>query len=71
MVNLGAGNVNIAPLAVASAAPACNTGPCTTLNDLNFGNCGSQQMWISSSASNPGSNVNVTFIWPTARSFNK
>ncbi|MCF8296852.1 MAG: T9SS type A sorting domain-containing protein [Saprospiraceae bacterium] len=70
-VNTGTGNVNIAPLAVASASPACNTGACSTLNDLNFGTCGSQQMWITSSASNPGSSVNVTFIWPTAKSFNK
>ena len=66
----GAGG-NIAPLAVASASPACNTGPCSTLNDLNFGTCGSQQMWITSSANNPGSSVNVTFVWPTAKLINK
>jgi len=66
----GAG-VNIAPLAVASASPACNTGACSTLNDLNFGTCGTQQTWITSSASNPGSAVNVTFVWPTPHLINK
>ncbi|MBC8342854.1 MAG: T9SS type A sorting domain-containing protein, partial [Bacteroidetes bacterium] len=68
----GSGNVNIAPAAVASAS-TCNTGPCTTLNDLNFGSCGSQQMWISTSSppsSTPGVNY-MDFTWPTARSFNK
>lgn len=55
--------VNLAPAATASAAPACNLGPCTTLNDLNFGTCGSQQMWITSGATNPGSAVNITFTW--------
>ena len=62
---------NIAPLAGASASPSCNTGTCSTLNDLNFGTCGTQQMWITSSATNPGSTVNVTFIWPTAHIINK
>jgi len=55
--------VNLAPSATASAAPACNFGPCSTLNDLNFGTCGSQQMWITSGATNPGSAVNITFTW--------
>ena len=45
-INAGPSNLNIAPLAIASAS-TCNTGPCSTLNDLNFGTCGSQQMWIS------------------------
>ena len=40
---------NIAPLAVASAS-TCNTGPCSTLNDLDFGVCGTQSMWISTSS---------------------
>ncbi|MFN9518749.1 MAG: hypothetical protein ACK574_03350, partial [Bacteroidota bacterium] len=62
---------NIAPQATASAAPACNTGPCTTLNDLNFGTCGTQQMWITSNATNPGSAVNVTFIWGSVRGMNR
>lgn len=62
---------NVAPSATASAAPACNTGACSTLNDLNFGTCGSQQMWITSAASNPGSGVNITFVWPTTQVVNK
>lgn len=62
---------NVAPLATASAAPACNTGPCTTLNDNNLGTCGTQQMWITSAASNPGSAVNVTLTWPTMQVVNK
>ena len=61
---------NIAPLAVASAS-TCNTGACSTLNDLNLGTCGTQSIWITSSASNPGSNVFIQFIWPTAHTINK
>jgi hypothetical protein len=52
--------VNVAPLATASAS-TCNTGACSTLNDLNFGTCGTQQMWISSSATNPGSSIFIQF----------
>lgn len=63
--------INLAPLATASAAPACNTGACSTLNDLNFGSCGTQQMWITSNATNPGSAVNVTFTWPTVQVINR
>jgi hypothetical protein len=54
---------NIALLATFSAAPACNTGPCSSFNDLNFGTCGTQQVWITSGATNPGSSVNVTATW--------
>lgn len=61
---------NIAPNAVASAS-TCNTGPCTTLNDLNYGTCGSQSMWISTSSppsSTPGVNY-IDFVWPSAQTF--
>ncbi|MCF8296180.1 MAG: lamin tail domain-containing protein [Saprospiraceae bacterium] len=61
---------NIAPQAVASAS-TCNTGACSTLNDLNLGSCGSQQMWISSSATNPGSAVYIQFVWPVDKTINK
>jgi len=61
---------NIAPLAVASAS-TCNTGACSTLNDLNLGTCGTQEMWITSAASNPGSSVFIQFVWPTAHTINK
>jgi hypothetical protein len=49
--------VNIAPQGTPSAS-TCNTGPCTTLNDLNLGTCGTQQMWITTTTppnTNPGS----------------
>ncbi|OYU97150.1 MAG: hypothetical protein CFE21_02330 [Bacteroidetes bacterium B1(2017)] len=62
--------VNIAPLATPSAS-TCNTGACTTLNDLNYGTCGSQQMWITSSATNPGSAIFIQFTWPNNVTFNK
>ena len=61
---------NIAPLATPTAS-TCNTGACTTLNDLNFGSCGTQQMWITSAASNPGAAVFIQFMWPSTVSFNK
>lgn len=38
---------NVAPLASITASPGCNTGPCETLNNGNYGTCGTQQMWIS------------------------
>ncbi|MFC2111453.1 right-handed parallel beta-helix repeat-containing protein, partial [Bacteroidota bacterium] len=64
----GGAGANIAPLAVASAS-TCNTGPCSTLNDLNFGNCGTQSMWISTSSppsSTPGVNY-MDFTWTTPK----
>ena len=39
------GQFNVAPQATVTAS-TCNTGPCSTLNDLNLGTCGGQQMWI-------------------------
>ncbi|MCG9879770.1 MAG: hypothetical protein MH472_04155, partial [Bacteroidia bacterium] len=60
---------NIAPLAVAGAS-TCNTGPCSTLNDLNFGTCGTQQMWITT-ATPPNGTEWLEFVWPTAQSMNK
>ncbi len=60
---------NIAPLAVASAS-TCNTGPCSTLNDLNFGTCGTQQMWIST-ATPPNGTEYLEFTWPNVISTNK
>ena len=37
--------INIAPQAVVTGS-TCNTGACGTLNDLNLGICGTQQMWV-------------------------
>ena len=62
---------NIAPSAVATGGPACNTGACSTLNDLNFGTCGSQQTWLTSNATNPGATVHITFTWSTTRIIEK
>ena len=59
-------NVNLAPQATPTAS-TCNTGACTTLNDLNYGTCGTQQMWITSSATNPGSSIFVQFTWTSAK----
>jgi hypothetical protein len=55
-------NVNLAPLATASAS-SCNSGACTTFNDLNFGTCGTQQVWLNSAATNPGSAIFIQFNW--------
>jgi hypothetical protein len=55
-------NINIAPLATASAS-TCNSGTCAAFNDLNFGTCGTQQVWLSSAATNPGSAVFIQFTW--------
>ncbi len=62
---------NIAPQAVASAS-TCNTGACSTLNDLNYGSCGSQQMWISTGTPpslTPGVEW-MQFDWTQPMSFN-
>ncbi|MFN3952691.1 MAG: hypothetical protein ACK4KT_09845, partial [Thermaurantimonas sp.] len=64
--------INIAPLATASASQ-CNTGPCSTLNDLNFGTCGTQQMWIPTSTpptSTPGVDW-IMFEWTTPQTFDQ
>jgi len=64
--------INVAPLAVANAS-TCNTGACSTLNDLNLGTCGTQQMWIATSTP-PSTTPHVEwmdFTWPTAQTINK
>jgi PKD repeat protein len=60
---------NIAPLAVAGAS-TCNTGPCSALNNLVFGTCGTQEMWITTAAP-PNGTEWLEFVWPTAQSMNK
>jgi PKD repeat protein len=54
---------NIAPLATITAhgtgATGCQSNPCSFLNNLNFGNCGTQLVWINTanlptSPQNPG-----------------
>ena len=59
---------NIAPLATATAS-TCNTGACGTLNDLNFGTCGTQQMWITTGTPpDPTPGVNwIQWDWSSPR----
>src|SRR5690606_17506854 len=66
---------NIAPLATITAngtgAPGCQTGACSTLNDLNLGTCGTQQMWISTAtppSTTPGDDW-IQWDFPSARTF--
>ncbi|RYZ98129.1 MAG: hypothetical protein EOP47_20065, partial [Sphingobacteriaceae bacterium] len=68
---------NIAPLATITAtgtgAAGCQTGACSTLNDLNFGTCGTQQVWIST-AGPPSTTVGADYIqwdFPSPKRFNK
>lgn len=70
-------NTNIAPLATitgnGTGAPGCQTGPCSTLNNLNLGSCGSQQMWINTS-NPPSSAIGADFIewnWPSSQRFDE
>ena len=63
---------NIAPQATVTAS-TCNTGPCSTLNDLNLGTCGTQSMWISTSgppSTTPGVNW-IEWNWSTPQSFDE
>ena len=64
---------NIAPLATATAgggnAAGCQTGPCSTLNDLNLGNCGSQEMWINTTPPNPIGVDYIQFDFPIPQTF--
>lgn len=70
LLNVKAQTTNIAPLATALAS-TCNTGACATLNDLNFGTCGTQQMWITSGATNPGATIFIQFTWTSPQRINK
>lgn len=60
---------NIAPLAIAGAS-TCNTGPCSALNDLNFGVCGVQLIWITTSGPPSGAEW-LEFVWPSSQSMNR
>jgi hypothetical protein len=64
--------VNIAPNAVVTAS-TCNTGACSVLNDQNYGTCGTQLMWIStSSPPDPTPGVNwIEWNWPNPESFDE
>lgn len=60
---VNAQRINIAPLAVASAS-TCNTGPCSALNDLVLGTCGTQLIWITT-ATPPAGTEFLQFEWPS------
>ncbi len=64
---------NIAPLATATADGAggggCRTGACSTLNDLNLGSCGTQQMWISTTPPNAVGVDYIRFDFPNPETF--
>lgn len=63
---------NVAPQATVTAS-TCNTGACATLNDLNFGTCGTQSMWISTGtppSTTPGVNW-IQWDWTSPKTLNK
>lgn len=71
-------NTNIAPLATitghGTGATGCQTGLCSTLNDLNLGSCGTQQMWISTQGNPTGRPPGADWIqwdWPTSQRFDE
>lgn len=63
---------NVAPAATVSAS-SCNTGVCTDFNDLDYGSCGTQDVWVSTSTP-PSSVIGTNYIewnWPTTQSFDE
>lgn len=63
---------NIAPQATVTAS-TCNTGACATLNDLNFGTCGTQIMWITTGtppSTTPGVNW-IQWDWTSPKVVNR
>ncbi len=71
--NKAKAQVNLAPLATNVAASAVSSGTIVDFNDLDYGNCGTQDVWISTStppSSTPGTNW-IEFEWSTTRTFNK
>ncbi|HCS19688.1 MAG TPA: hypothetical protein DIW47_03845, partial [Bacteroidetes bacterium] len=69
----GQAQVNLAPLVTSISASNVSTGVISDFNDLDYGNCGTQDVWISTSnppSSNPGDNW-IEWEWATARTFDK
>lgn len=63
---------NIAPLATVTASN-CSTGPCSAFNNLNFGTCGVQEVWISTSgppSATPGVNW-VEWTWTSTQNISE
>ena len=69
--NAAISQTNIAPLATFSGTPGCSTGACSTFNDLNFGVCGTQQVWISGGNNTPIGQLAITAEWTSQKSFNE
>jgi PKD repeat protein len=66
------GQTNLAPTCTVSAS-TCMTGACNTMNDLNFGTCETQIMWISTGtppSATPGVEW-MQFDWSSAKTLNK
>ena len=60
------GGQNIAPYATVTAS-SCNNSPCSAFNDQNYGTCGTQQVWVSTSSPpslTPHANY-IDFTWPS------
>ncbi len=70
---LGNAQTNIAPNATVTAAgngtPGCQSGACSLLNDLNFGTCGTQQVWISTSPPNAVGQDYIEWNFPFPETF--
>jgi gliding motility-associated-like protein len=63
---------NIAPLATVTAS-TCNAGPCSAFNNLDFGICGTQQVWVNT-GSPPSPFAGVNFIewnWTSNQTMNE
>lgn len=64
---------NIAPLATVTASTCMTNVPCSIFSDLNFGSCGTQDVWIDTS-NPPSSAEGVNYIewnWPNPRAFDE
>lgn len=69
--NTAISQTNIAPLATFSGTPGCSTGACSTFNDLNFGVCGTQQVWISGGNNTAPGQLAITAEWTSEKTFNE
>lgn len=61
---------NIAPQATVTGSN-CSTGPCSAFNNLNYGTCGTQEVWVSTSTP-PSATAGVNWVqwdWPSQVTF--
>jgi hypothetical protein len=63
----GSAQTNIAPAATVTAS-SCQTAPngCAAFNDLNFGTCGTQDVWISGTTG-----IFIEWNWPSVQAFDE